>query len=162
MDTLTRINIRPGLPGTAIFAAALLLAACDETPPPPQPTTETPEASAGPWDAARDRGVVFRAIGQEPGWFLDIYPDERLHLVLAYGEREVNAPDPGGEETRIGNVPVVTYQTEATETGFGTAALNIEARLTPCQDIMSGEAFDYQVAVQWGDEHFEGCGRELR
>lgn len=159
MNTLTGISFRTGL----VAAAALLLAACDDGPPQPVTVTdtETPEGSSRPWDAARDRGVVFRAIGQEPGWFLDIYPEERLHLVLGYGEREVTAPDPGGEETQIGNIPVVTYRTEATETGVGTAALSIEARLMPCQDIMSGEAFDYQVVVQWGDEQFEGCGREL-
>ncbi|MBZ2188953.1 hypothetical protein K8B33_07585 [Alcanivorax sp. JB21] len=161
MKTLTRINMRAFTPGVMLGMTLGLLAACGE-PQPPQPVAEVPEASSGPWVAARERGVAFRAIGQEPGWYLDIYPEERLHLVLAYGEREVIAPEPGGEETRIGDVSVVTYETEATETGVGTAALNIEARQTPCQDIMSGEAFDYQVAVQWGEERFEGCGRALR
>ena len=165
MKTLTRINVRAlksGLvPGAMLGMTLGLLTACGE-PQPSQPVTDSPEVSSGPWDAARERGVAFRAIGQEPGWFLDVYPDERLHLVLAYGEREVSAPDPGSEEARIGDVDVTTWQTSATEAGVGTAALHIEAHATPCQDIMSGEAFDHQVVVQWGDERFEGCGRALR
>jgi hypothetical protein len=44
-------------------------------------------------DAAA-RGAVFRAIGQEPGWHLEIHP-ERIVLVYSNGEARAAVPNPG-------------------------------------------------------------------
>jgi hypothetical protein len=43
---------------------------------------------------ARARGALFRGLGQEPGWHLEIHP-ERIVMVYQYGERRVVVPNPG-------------------------------------------------------------------
>jgi hypothetical protein len=65
--------------------AVLLVAGCGSSGHPsadaqPDTTTTPPvaaqdsyfEGSQRVWEAARDRGVVFRAVGQEPGWVLEV------------------------------------------------------------------------------------------
>ena len=47
---------------------------------------------SGPWLAARESGVDFRALGNEPGWILDIYEGERFDLRYRYGERTAVLP----------------------------------------------------------------------
>ena len=69
----------------ACALTVLLFAGCGSSGPPAadgQPdTTITPpvasqdtyfEGSQRVWEAARDRGVIFRAVGQEPGWVLEV------------------------------------------------------------------------------------------
>jgi hypothetical protein len=47
-----------------------------------------------PWVDARARGAKFRAVGQEPGWDLEIHPD-RIVMVYQYGNRRVVVPNVG-------------------------------------------------------------------
>jgi hypothetical protein len=49
---------------------------------------------ATPWVDARARGALFRGLGQEPGWHLEIHP-ERIVMVYQYGERRVVTPNLG-------------------------------------------------------------------
>ena len=53
-----------------------------------------PKAWVGPWADARARGVAFRAVGQEPGWFVEVTPGDALVAVLDYGERTIELPAP--------------------------------------------------------------------
>jgi len=62
-----------------IWLLALVLCGC--TP------AESPEASfGGVWQQAKLRGVSFRAIGQEPGWLLEITDSSEILLVTDYGK----------------------------------------------------------------------------
>jgi len=47
-----------------------------------------------PWEDARLRGVTFRAVGNEPGWNLEIEPGRRLLFVGDYGSTSVSTPVP--------------------------------------------------------------------
>jgi putative lipoprotein len=59
--------------------------------PPPAPVRT---GSGGHGDVElRARGVDFRAIGQEPGWLLDMFRD-RVELSYDYGNVEITAPRP--------------------------------------------------------------------
>ena len=101
---------------------------------------------------AQEAGASFWAVGNEPGWHLAIYPDEKLVFVGDYGEATVTTPDPGA-------------QTEGTETIYlantDTDQLKVEISEMPCDDSMSGESFDYQVKVISNEKLFSGCGQDL-
>jgi len=101
---------------------------------------------------AQEAGASFWAVGNEPGWHLAIYPDEKLVFVGDYGETTVTTPDPGA-------------QTEGTETIYlantDTDQLKVEISEMPCDDSMSGESFDYQVKVISNEKLFSGCGQDL-
>lgn len=106
------------------------------------------------WQRARDRGVVFRAIGQEPGWHLEVVPGGDLALVLDYGERTLTLPAP---ELDILDDSARGYQGQA---GDRLVLVVIEDRV--CFDIMSGEVFPVTVTVGVDDERYRGCGMPLR
>ncbi|MGJ3257435.1 MAG: YbaY family lipoprotein [Alcanivorax sp.] len=101
---------------------------------------------------AKEAGASFWAVGNEPGWNLAIYPEEKLVFVGDYGETTVTTADTGA-------------QTEGTETIYmantDTDQLKVEISETPCEDTMSGEAFDYQVKVTSNETLYSGCGRDL-
>lgn len=105
-----------------------------------------------PWEDARRRGVDFRAVGNEPGWSLEIHGGGHLLFIGDYGLRRVAAPDPGVQLQ--GNVRRYHAVTES-------ADLQVEIIERPCVDSMSGEAFARQVTVTLNNEVLYGCGRDL-
>ncbi len=104
------------------------------------------------WAEARRRGVDFRAVGQEPGWHLEITHGERIRFVYAYGEREAVTPAP--EPTVDNSARVYHAETEAHD-------LTVTITDAPCTDAMSGEAFEQTVTVRLGGRAYHGCGRSL-
>jgi uncharacterized membrane protein len=109
------------------------------------------QAGADPWTDARLRGVTFRAIGQEPGWVLDIAPDS-ITFIADYGERTVRAPAPPARQDGA----AATWEAQA-----DGRLLRIVAEPTRCADIMSGETFPWSVRVVFDTEAWTGCGRRL-
>ncbi len=106
------------------------------------------------WLEARDRGVTFRALGQEPGWTLEIGPD-RMVLVAQYGEMRV--------KTSLDEPSFNPRERTTTWRGKSTGhALTATVKERPCTDTMSGEAFDYSVTVTLDWQTWSGCGRKLR
>lgn len=114
--------------------------------------TETCRERREPWQEAADRGIDFRAVGQEPGWFLEIDKEKQLRVVYDYAEHELIAP-----------VPSATVKGSSTvyDTIAGTQHLNIAIDTSPCNDAMSGEAFPKSVAVTIGGRTLHGCGKDL-
>lgn len=137
--------------GLIACAFAVVLAACDA------PDTAQEAADHGQpdvWAQARDQGVDFRGVGNEPGWVLEIREHESVVLSADYGssryqiERAENAVDPvsGGRLLRSAGAPV----------GFEVILID-----QPCHDDMSGEAFPTVVLVRMGGQQLRGCGRAL-
>lgn len=112
--------------------------------------TSNPQRAA--WEEARRHGVDFRAVGQEPGWHLEIREGERIRFVYAYGEREAVVPAP--EPIQADGRTVYRAQTEAHDL---TATITDE----PCTDAMSGERFPATVTVTLDGQTYRGCGRPL-
>lgn len=106
------------------------------------------------WEDAKLRGVDFRAVGNEPGWHLEITRGERMRLVTDYGALEVSVPTPE---------PVVDPDSSrAIYDGFASSRpLRVVLEAKPCADTMSGERFPTSVVVSLGDEAWRGCGRPL-
>jgi membrane-bound inhibitor of C-type lysozyme/uncharacterized membrane protein len=105
-----------------------------------------------PWEDARLRGVDFRAVGNEPGWLLEIRRGRDLLYVGDYGSQRVVTPYP--EEQRDGDSRRYHAVTEANE-------LIVEITATPCFDTMSGEGFQAAVNLTVNGRTLRGCGRQL-
>ena len=103
------------------------------------------------WHKAKLRGVAFRAIGQEPGWLLEITNGEEILLVTDYGKNRNAYPyvDPQEDKTARKSVFQIDDNT----------SVLIEGK--PCSDTMSGESFETTVTVTLGDRVLKGCGRAL-
>lgn len=146
------------------LVVALGTAACQPDAPPEAPEGESPAAVAptpapavapvaGPaWDEARARGVVFRAVGQEPGWYVEVDSGDApaMRLFLDYGERQVSfarttvLPDPLGFRGVQGEV-----------------AAELRLYLERCADVMSGEEFAVRAELVVNGAEYRGCGQFL-
>lgn len=111
------------------------------------------EGSAAVWDAARARGVTFRAVGQEPGWLVEVYPQEKVHVLADYGEIRFDAP--WAEPVRADD-GTLTYTTSTAE-----HTVRITVRDVPCSDVMSGEEYPQAVVLELDGRVLHGCGRPL-
>lgn len=147
-----------------ILVLVLGTAACQSGPPPETPESESPAAAPAPapapapvtgppWDEARARGVVFRAVGQEPGWYVEVDGGDApaMRLFLDYGERQIAferttvMPDPLGFRGVRGEVAA-------------------ELRLYPeqCADGMSGVVFAVRAELIVNGAEYSGCGQFLQ
>ena len=104
------------------------------------------------WHRAKLRGVAFRAIGQEPGWLLEITNGTEILLVTDYGQNRQLYP----------YVEPVVYQEERrTQYVLESYGVTVEIRGQRCTDVMSGEEFEVSVSIIMTDGRLEGCGRAL-
>jgi putative lipoprotein len=103
------------------------------------------------WHAAKLRGVAFRAIGQEPGWLLEIKNGEEILIVTDYGQDKKSYPYVEPQEDKAARRTV--FQVDA-----DTSVL-IEGKA--CSDTMSGEKFQTSVTVKTAGKTLKGCGRAL-
>ena len=111
-----------------------------------------PSTSYDPWERARARGVTFRAVGQEPGWTLELMGSDSLLLALDYGDRRLAFSEPATrvEEGRV------THRA-----GSDGDSVTVVVDETHCADVMSGELHDATVTVTFDGEAFRGCGQSL-
>ncbi len=127
-----------------LITCAITLAACENS------VDET--AINNVWHQAKLRGVAFRAVGQEPGWLLEITNGEGILLVTDYGETRTSMP----------YVEPVVYQDERrTQYILDAYGTTVEIRGVPCHDSMSGEEFEVSVTIKRKDRELHGCGRAL-
>src|SRR5687768_12197021 len=105
-----------------------------------------------PWDGVffeltRDRD--FRAIGQEPGWQLEIRTGSEMRFTYDYGKGSAVTPAARAElDARTG-----------TRTFHATAETNdLRVEIVPvgCEDSMSGKPFPATVTVTLNDRSFRG------
>lgn len=105
-----------------------------------------------PWEDARRRGVDFRAVGNEPGWSLEIKEGQHLLFIGAYGSWRVATPDPDA---------VIQGPTRTWHAITESANLQVQVVDERCIDTMSGEEFPSQVLVTLNGDILYGCGRDL-
>lgn len=106
------------------------------------------------WEKAREEGIQFRAVGNEPGWLIEVRDDQKIKFVNDYGALEIKAPvddlwlGPAGED-KIYYVEndVVQFQVVIMKKSY--------------EDSMSGEKFPYQVRVVFPNKSYVGGGRLL-
>lgn len=104
-----------------------------------------------PWYEAAQRGIAFRAVGNEPGWWVEVGTGATptIRAELDHGERSVEA---------TGRVTGNGFAGEAAD----GAAIALSVRREACSDGMSGEAFEAAAELRVGDRTFRGCGAYLQ
>lgn len=102
------------------------------------------------WADAQARGVALRAVGNEPGWLLELHPEGDLKLLLNYGVDSLRAPAPA---------PAVAGDSTVYALSIDRRAVRVVVHPTPCDDAMSGERFAQTVRVTVDDAVLDGCGR---
>lgn len=110
-------------------------------------------ATRSPWDEAKARGVAFRGVGNEPGWFVEVDQGgaPALRATLDYGERRLEV----AKATPLGSTPDF-----AGKTADGiTVMLRIQRE--SCSDGMSDERYPASVELTVGEQRYRGCGRFL-
>jgi uncharacterized membrane protein len=103
------------------------------------------------WYDAMENGVDFRAVGQEPGWTLEIDDDGytifKTQFEEVYWEVET-------VESRIDSqTDNIIYPFHVEE-----SKMDIIIAEEECFDSMSGESYPYSVQVKLKDKTFYGCG----
>lgn len=141
-----------------VFALALALCACAPEAqeakltqaPEPTPQHQAENLAALPaWEQLREAQIIYRALGQEPGWMLDIHSSRRALLVLDYGERALSFELP---------YRYIRPSDAAYEARADGEAITIIIRNGPCEDAMSGQIFPELVQVRVGAQTYSGCG----
>lgn len=113
---------------------------------PSQNTSERPTAEEREHERRQD--LHFRAIGQEPGWFVEVTSDT-LRFAWAYGKHTVTTPQ-FSKETDAGRI---LYRAE-TDRG----PVRVVAEPEQCTDPMNGRLFSHTVTVTLAGDTHTGCG----
>ena len=109
------------------------------------------------WEDAKLNGVDFRAVGNEPGWYLEIYDKgapERIDFLGDYGQ--VYYTFPAVRRETQGSRERTRYVAR-----IGAHQLEVTLEKGPCLDDMSGEAFETSVTVKLNNRSYRGCGKPL-
>ncbi len=114
--------------------------------------TEEEIAKNNVWHAAKLRGVAFRAIGQEPGWLLEMTTGEKILLVTDYGQTKTEYPyvEPEVYQDQRKSVFLVRQD-----------KFKVTIEGLKCTDSMSGENFEVSVMIELDGKKLKGCGRAL-
>jgi uncharacterized membrane protein len=118
----------------------------------PAPRAVEPRAPWDPWNDAASRGIDFRAVGNEPGWYLEVDHEGAMRVLWAYGEQQATVP--ATKPVARGSITTV----ESTAAGHSIKA-DIEPG--PCNDGMSDQSYPLNVTVVADGTRLRGCGRWL-
>lgn len=106
------------------------------------------------WEHAKLNGADFRAVGNEPGWYLEISEGAGILLVTDYGQNQYRFEHAELTERPLERTSIYRANTDG-------HALELVLRAEPCRDSMSGEAFETRVTVYLDHRTLHGCGRAL-
>jgi membrane-bound inhibitor of C-type lysozyme len=104
------------------------------------------------WEDAKLRGVDFRAIGNEPGWKLEIMMSNKVVFVGNYGQNRYEFITTGPSIDQQTRTTVYKVQNDKHE----MSVIIVGRR---CRDTMSGEAFETTVTVILDGKKYRGCGK---
>jgi uncharacterized membrane protein len=99
----------------------------------------------------RRQTVPVRAVGQEPGWLLEITPGGRMEFTGDYGDVCVVAPTPLPDRSEGAGRRVY-------RAGAGARGLAAVFEERACRDTMSGSPYPFTVTVTLDGRTHEGCG----
>jgi putative lipoprotein len=101
-----------------------------------------------PWREAWLRGVDFRAVGQEPGWQLELTEGGETVLIRDYGAHRERWTTPPATAIEHG------WRREV-------EGLRIDWLVQDCEDLMSGQRYPARVRLLRDGETLQGCGERL-
>ncbi len=107
---------------------------------------------AATFECAKFEGVSFRAIGNEPGWILNIMPDNKVAFITNHGKVKTY-------------FKVEKQFSEKNATEFilrsknNLLYLRIENRV--CRDSMTDRSYESSVYLNFDGHELRGCGQSL-
>lgn len=106
------------------------------------------------WEHAKLNGADFRAIGNEPGWHMEISNKNNILLVTDYGQKTFRFHDATVKPEPQNRMTIYKARNENS---------HVEVVITgePCTDTMSGESFSATASVRINGKTYSGCGRAL-
>lgn len=105
------------------------------------------------WEAARLRGTDFMAMGNEPGWSMEIT-----------GNSVLLTSDYGSSRYRIANAERETDEAAQTTVYRGSDQgkdISVTLESKTCNDTMADASYETTVTVQLGEQTLYGCGNAL-
>jgi putative lipoprotein len=115
------------------------------------------DRALAPWDGVffeLTRDTDFRAVGQEPGWLLEIRKAREMRLITAYGADTAVTPVPPDRTDSATGARIYHAVTEAHD-------LLVLIQPTACTDVMSGESYETTVTITLDGRDLRGCGGPL-
>ena len=110
--------------------------------------------AAAIWENAKLNGADFRAVGNEPGWHLEITAGKNILYVGDYGQTSLEFATPE---------PLTDQQARSSryEASGGGHVLSVVLKAERCADTMSDETFETSVTLILDGKEYRGCGRAL-
>jgi uncharacterized membrane protein len=112
------------------------------------------DRQATPWEDAKLRGADFRGLGNEPGWYLELFTDGDSLLVTEYGTERLKFR--AGEPTTAEDGAGTMFRGSA-----GERDIVITLTPGPCQDSMADLEYETSVRIDLGEQSLAGCGKAL-
>jgi len=106
------------------------------------------------WEDAKLRGADYRAIGNEPGWNLEIINSNKIIFIGDYGQRRYEFITTEPSIDQQARTTVYDVQNDKHE-------LSVIIVGRRCRDTMSGEVFETTVSVLLDGKKYHGCGKAL-
>ena len=106
------------------------------------------------WEHAKLNGADFRAVGNEPGWYMEISNKQDILLVTDYGQQTYQFTSAIINSNPQDRTTIYHAHSDGN-------SVEIAIKGMPCQDSMSGEAFSAAVSVLINNRRYMGCGKAL-
>jgi uncharacterized membrane protein/membrane-bound inhibitor of C-type lysozyme len=106
------------------------------------------------WEHAKLNGVDFRALGNEPGWYMEISNKQDILLVTDYGQQTYRFPSSVIKSEPHDRITIYNSYNDDNK-------IEVVIKTGPCRDSMSGEAFSATVSVIINGKRYTGCGKPL-
>ena len=108
---------------------------------------------AAVWEDARIRGVDYRAVGNEPGWHLEIVEGGQTVFVGDFGATRLEFATPAARRNNEGSRHFAWRN--------GAERFEATLREARCQDTMADISYALTVTVEWNGRTLAGCGQAL-
>ena len=106
------------------------------------------------WEHSKLNGFDFRAVGNEPGWVLEISQEAGIVFKYDYGQSVIKflyrAPNTNSERRR---------SEYSLNNGEAHIKIILEGKI--CQDTMVEQQYESTVTVQYASKTYKGCGKSL-
>ena len=136
----------PGLPFTVLYNAAGKEIWRVNGP------REWDQPGGFPEPAASGTPVRFHAVGQEPGWTMDIATGHNVEVIADYGSKTATFKAPAR---------LALEGTSSFAVSQGKSSLAVSIVKKACEDAMSGKPYAYTVTMTLDRKRYEGCGEVL-
>ena len=107
---------------------------------------------AATFERAKFEGVAFRAIGNEPGWILNIMPDNKVVFITNLGKDKIHFK----VEKQVSDKNSIEYRLRS---NHNLLFLRIESRV--CKDTMADREYESSVYLNFDGNELRGCGKGL-